>query len=154
MIDDQRIITTPEGVAKLKAELQQLKDVDRPEILQRIKDAKELGDLSENADYSDAKDQQAFIEGRILELETTLKNVEVAGPSGGAAVAIGSTVEVQGPNGSRKLRIVGATEANPSGGDISHESPLGRALFGRHAGDSVTVEAPSGTVQYTVKSVG
>lgn len=153
MMDDQRIITTSEGVAKLQAELKQLKDEDRPAILQRIKDAKELGDLSENADYSDAKDQQAFIEGRIMELETTLKNVEVAGPRSGAAAAIGSTVVVVGPSGEKTIRIVGATEANPSTGDISHESPLGRALFGSHVGDKVTVDAPSGPVAYTVKAV-
>lgn len=152
-MDEQRFITTPEGLAKLQAELKELKDVERPAILQRIKDAKELGDLSENADYSDAKDQQAFIEGRILEIETMLKNAEVAGPSGGAAVAIGSEVVVVGPSGERTMRLVGATEADPSSGAISHESPLGRALFGRHAGDQVTVEAPSGPVSYTVKAV-
>ncbi len=153
MMDEQRIMTTPEGLAKLQAELQQLKDVERPAILQRIKDAKELGDLSENADYSDAKDQQAFIEGRILELETTLKNVELAGPSSGAAVAIGGTVVVVGPSGERTLHIVGGTEANPSAGNISHESPLGKALFGRHVGDKVAVTTPNGEVTYTVKAV-
>ncbi len=153
MIDEPRIITTPEGLAKLTAELKQLKDDDRPAILQRIKDAKELGDLSENADYSDAKDQQAFIEGRIMELEATLKNAELAGPRSGTAAAIGSTVTVVGPNGERTLRIVGATEANPSSGDISHESPLGKALFGTRVGEKVVVDTPAGPASYTVNSV-
>ena len=153
MMDEQRFITTSEGLAKLQAELKHLKDVERPEILLRIKDAKELGDLSENADYSDAKDQQAFIEGRIMELEQMVKSAEIAAPSGGALVSIGSTIIVAGANGERTLRIVGATEANPSTGSISHESPLGKAFLGRHVGEEVTVATPAGSSTYTIRRV-
>lgn len=152
---DGKVILTAEGLRKLQDELTHLREVERPAVLVRIKEAKDMGDLSENADYQDARDQQAFIEGRILELEEKLKNAEVAAPtSGGGEVQIGSAVTVRGSSGERKLQIVGANEASPSDGLISHESPLGGALLGRRVGDKVNVKTPAGEISYEVVSIG
>lgn len=155
MKTDGKVILTAEGLKKLQEELAHLREVERPAVLIRIKEAKDMGDLSENADYQDARDQQAFIEGRILELEERLKNAEVAAPlTGGGEVQIGAGVTVRGPAGERKLQIVGASEANPSTGFISHESPLGDALLGRRVGDKVSVKTPAGETTYEVVSIG
>lgn len=145
-----------EKLEELKGELKYLQTAKRQEVAERLKRAKELGDLSENAEYMEARDEQAQVEGRILELEDIIKNAEVIEktPSTGV-VKIGSTVVVEkiGQSGERKFTIVGSNEANPSTGLISNESPLGRAFLGKKQGDSVTVTTPNGKVEYRIVSV-
>jgi transcription elongation factor GreA len=154
MLGDQTYLT-PEGLEKLKEELRQLKYERRKEIAEKIERAKELGDLSENAEYQEAKDEQGFIEGRILELEAIINTATiVTGPSGTKQVGIGSTVRVRQEDGDeRQFLIVGANEANPVEGKISNESPLGRALLGKHVRETVEVRIPRGMVTYTVKDI-
>lgn len=142
-----------EKLEELKNELQYLKTAKRQEVAERLKRAKELGDLSENAEYMEARDEQATVEGRILELEDIIKNAEVIEktPSTGV-VKVGSTVvaEKTGQPGERKFMIVGSNEANPAQGMISNESPLGRGFLGKKVGDSVQVTTPTGKVEYRV----
>lgn len=145
---------TKDGLAKLKAELKQLKTVKRKEIAGRIQEAKELGDLSENAEYAEAKTEQAFIEGRIIELENTLKNASVISEeASGEVVQIGSTVMLKAGDTDKQYTIVGSNEADPSKGLISNESPLGQAFLGKKVGDIVEVKVPKGVVKYKVIKV-
>ncbi len=145
---------TAEGLKKIKAELQQLKTVKRKEISERIKEAKELGDLSENAEYVDAKDEQSFAEGQILELEELIKNASVIqDQSGGFMVQVGSRILVKNSLGEQTFSIVGSQEADPSQGKISNESPLGQALVNRKVGDTVQVQTPRGPVPYTILKI-
>ena len=118
---------TSEGYEKLKQELEYLKKVKRPKISNRIKDAKELGDLSENAEYADAREEQSFTEGRIIELELMLKDVEVIKRKGSDpdTVEIGDTIVVENGSGLKEYTIVGSNEAEPASGRISNESPIG-----------------------------
>jgi transcription elongation factor GreA len=149
------VYLTAEGLAKLTAELNQLITVERPRVANRIHEAKLDGDISENAEYEDAKQEQSFLEGRIATLEGQLKNAEViAATNGGDRVSIGSKVVITGADGEETLTIVGSAEASPREGRISNESPVGVALMGRKKGDKVTVKAPAGPVSYTVVSVG
>jgi transcription elongation factor GreA len=149
------VYLTAEGLAKLTAELNQLITVERPRVAARIHEAKLDGDISENAEYEDAKQEQSFLEGRIATLEGQLKNAEViAATNGRDRVSIGSKVVITGADGEETLTIVGSAEASPREGRISNESPVGVALMGRKKGDKVTVKAPSGPVSYTVVSVG
>lgn len=153
MVDGQTYLTA-EGLERLKEELRVLKFVRRKEIAGKIERAKELGDLSENAEYQEAKDEQAFTEGRILELETILNTATVvAAPSGTKEVEIGSTARVRSNGDERTYVIVGANEADPAHGKISNESPLGRSLIGRHVGEEFEVVVPKGKVTYTVKEI-
>ncbi len=143
-----------EGLEKLKSELQYLKTTKRKDIAGRIATAKELGDLSENAEYSDAKEEQGLVESRILELEETLRHVElVKKPKKSTTVVIGTSVEVQSNDKTFKFEIVGSNEADPGNGKISNESPLGSALLEKKVGDSVEVKAPSGLVNYTITKI-
>ncbi len=145
---------TAEGLEKIKAELQELKTTKRKQIAERIKEAKELGDLSENAEYVDAKDEQAFAEGHILELEELVKNSSVIkNQSGGSTAQVGSRVVVKGPAGEQTFSIVGSNEADPAKGKISNESPLGQALAGKREGETVKVQTPKGEVTYTLKEI-
>jgi transcription elongation factor GreA len=145
--------TTKEGFENLKKELNELKSIRRPEISERIAQAKELGDLSENAEYHDAKEALAFLEGRIMELEELVSRAEVVEPGDTDEVSLGCTVVCDADGRERTYRLVGSNEADPSSGKISSESPLGRALIGKRAGESFEFEAPSGTVPYRVKDV-
>jgi transcription elongation factor GreA len=144
---------TKEGLEKLQAELQELVHVRRKEIAARIQEAKELGDLSENAEYQEAKNEQAFNEGRIEELEATLRNVQVITDGNGSdVIRVGSIVHAD--NGHHHtLHIVGSNEADPMHGKISNESPLGLSLLGKSAGDKVTITTPRGPVTYTITKV-
>ena len=143
-----------EGLEKLRHELEEMVSVTRPEIAQRIHDAKEHGDLSENAEYEDAKNEQAFVEGRIQTLESLIKNATLIDENhSNDHVQIGSTVKVSGPDGSQSFTIVGSTEAKPAEGRISNESPVGRALLGRKKGESVTVTVPAGDLDYKIVSI-
>lgn len=145
---------TAEGLEKLKAELKELKLVKRKEIVSRIQEAKELGDLSENAEYTEAKNEQSFIEGRIIEIENTLKNAEViADEPGSSQVLVGSTVTVKYGADQSTYTIVGSNEVNPSQGLISNESPLGHAFIGHMVGDVVEVKVPNGVARYTIVSI-
>jgi transcription elongation factor GreA len=139
---------TREGYQKLQEELDFLRTRKREEIANRLHEAMEGGELIENAEYEAAKNEQAFVEGRIKELEVLLATARVIEekPQSGDVIAVGSTVEIQeeGTDQKEKYTIVGAAEASPSEGRISNESPLGKALLNHHAGDKVQVDAPAG----------
>ncbi len=148
-------IITQEGYNKLKEELDFLSTVKRKEIAERIERAKELGDLSENAEYSEAKDAQALNERRILELADILKNVVVVDSVGNkkGEVDMGSKVKVQVNGKEKEYEIVSFNEADPLNGKISNESPLGMAFLGKKKGDELKVETPKGQVTYKIISV-
>ncbi len=155
MSDDQQMLTA-KGAAELRTELEDLVNVKRAALAAQLKDAISQGDLSENADYIDAKEQQAFLEGRIKYLENLLRTAtiidETATPRAAKEVQPGSTVTIQSDDESPETyRIVGAAEADPRNGKISNESPMGSALLGRREGDTVHVKTPSG--EWTVKIV-
>ena len=143
-----------EGEAALREELGLLVNVRRTEVAARIHDAKEHGDLSENAEYEEAKNEQAFVEGRIQTLEGMLKTAVIIEKGDSDHVALGSVVTVVSADGEETFAIVGSAEARPTDHKISNESPVGRALLGRRAGDTVIVKLPSGTdYTYTIKSI-
>ncbi len=144
-----------DGLDKLRAELDEMLSVRRPEIAQRIHDAKEHGDLSENAEYEDAKNEQAFVEGRIAALEAMIKNATLIDEHAATDhVGIGSTVTVAIDGETETFTIVGSAEAKPTDGKISNESPVGRALLGRRKGDKVVVKVPAGDFTYTITRIG
>jgi len=150
------VYLTKEGQQKIEDELQYLKTVRREEIALKLETAIRQGDLKENADYHDAKDEQGFIEGRIRDLEDSLRRAQVIedpGPSD--VVRVGSTVTVseEGFDEEETYNIVGAHEADPSNGRISNESPIGRALLGARAGDIVSAETPAGEIRFAVQSI-
>jgi transcription elongation factor GreA len=144
-----------EGLEKLKQELQERTEVKRPEIAQRIKEAKEQGDLSENAEFDAAKEAQSINEGRIEEIRQTLENAVIVtgGKNSNGVVTVGSSVIADCGKGPQDFVIVGVTESDPSKGFISNESPLGKALLGHKKGDSVDVRTPRGTDQYKILEV-
>jgi transcription elongation factor GreA len=143
---------TQEGLKKLEEELDYLRRVKRQEVAQRLHEAMEDGELIENAEYEAAKNEQAFVEGRILELEHMLAQAQVIEPGRSTGVVgIGSTVVIQeDANPAETYTIVGAAEANPREGLISNESPIGQALLDRKVGDDVEVRAPAGTIQLRI----
>lgn len=143
---------SPEGMEALKKELQELKTKKRQEIAKRLQEAKDLGDLSENAEYFEAKEAQSLNENRVVELEELLKNaVMIKTPSTEDVVRIGSTVETKSNNNNIEIfNIVGSAEAKPQEGKISNESPLGRAFLGKKAGDEFEVKTPGGVVTYKI----
>jgi transcription elongation factor GreA len=144
-------IISQEGYNKLKDELTLLSTVRRKEIAERIERAKELGDLSENAEYSEAKDAQALNEGRVLELTNTLKNVTVVqGSNSPDEITMGSKVTVKSDKGEKQYTIVSFNEADPAAGKISNESPLGVAFLNKHKGDQIEVETPKGRIKYKI----
>ena len=144
---------TPEGLKKIEEELATLKEK-RKEIADRIGEAVKLGDLSENAEYHEAKDAQGLNETRIAELEATIKNAEVVEKSGGTeTVGIGSTITVESATGKKEYTIVGSNEADPLKGLISNESPIGEAFLGHRVGDEVEFEAPAGVINYKILSI-
>jgi len=146
---------TSEGLEKLKQELEELKTVRRQEISKRIQRAKEMGDLSENAEYSEAKDEQAMNETRIMEIEETIKNITTIDDRhlNSDVVHIGSTLTVKCNGETKEFTIVGSNEANPSEGKISNETPLATAFLGHKAGDKVEVETPSGKTKYEIVKI-
>ncbi|WP_444240559.1 transcription elongation factor GreA [Eshraghiella crossota] len=153
---EKKNLMTYEGLKKLEDELQDLKVNRRKEVAQKIKEAREQGDLSENAEYDAAKDEQRDIEARIEEIEKILKNAEVADDEFGAGVInLGSTVTVYDCEFDEELvfKLVGSTEAKSLENKISNEAPLGKALIGKAAGDEVEVETPSGIMKYKVINV-
>ena len=154
---DKKNILTYEGLKKLEDELENLKVVRRKEVSQKIKEAREQGDLSENAEYDAAKDEQRDIEARIEELEKILKNAEVVAEEEADLdkESIGCSVKILDCEFDEELeyKIVGSTEANSLKGKISNESPVGKALLGKQVGDTVTVETPAGEFSYKVLSI-
>jgi transcription elongation factor GreA len=152
-VNNKPTYLSKDGLEKLRAELNEMVSVRRPEVANRIHDAKEHGDLSENAEYEDAKNEQAFVEGRIQTLEALIKNAIIIDEHHSTDhVQIGSTVSVESPDGSEAFTIVGSAEARPSEGRISNESPVGRALLGKKKGEKVIVKVPAG--DFTYKIVG
>lgn len=147
-------IITQEGYNKLKEEHDYLSTVKRREIADRIERAKELGDLSENAEYSEAKDAQALNEGRIMEILNILKNVTIVNKASDSdEVSMGSKVSVKLDGKEKEYTIVSFNEADPLNGLISNESPLGMAFLGKKKGDTVKVETPRGVVSYKINKV-
>lgn len=152
------VYITPEGLEKLKKELDELVNVRRPALAQRLHVAIKQGDLSENADYITAKEEQGFLEGRIQELEMAVRNAvlieENCGVDGRVTLGCHVTVVEDGYDDEETYHVVGHTEADPAHGKISNESPLGQALMGHQAGDVVVVHAPAGDIQFRVVSIG
>ena len=155
--EEQEIILTKEGLARLETELENLKSTRREELAERIKQAIAFGDLSENSEYEDAKNEQAFLEGRILNLEKTLRNARLMEESEVSAevVTLGSRVHLQETKSKKRMEyiLVSSVEANLQEGKISNESPVGKAIMGQKAGATVSVEAPVGTVKYKILRV-
>ena len=153
-----QIPVTVKGAALLKEELQSLRSVDRPNVIQAIAEARAQGDLSENAEYESAKEKQSFIEGRIAELEAKLSNLQIIDPTtlnAEGRVVFGATVNMEDLNSgdNRTYQIVGEDEADIKGGKISIGSPIARALIGKSAGDVAEVSAPGGIKEYEVIDV-
>jgi transcription elongation factor GreA len=147
---------TPEGAARLKAELEKLKGPQRQALAKRLREAIQMGDLSENADYHKAKEDQAFLEGRIQELEQILHNAviieEYVGPR--EVVSIGARVTIQEEDFPAEIyHLVGAQEADPANGKISHESPIGRALLNHRVGEVVEAETPGGKLKFKILKI-
>src|SRR5512134_3768796 len=150
----QQTYLTPEGAAKLKAELAELTGPRREELAQRLRAAIQMGDLSENADYHKAKEDQAFLEGRIQEIEAVLRSAVIVEKTRSDVVGVGSHVTVQEDNyDPEKYYLVGAKEADPRVGKISNESPIGRALMEHKVGDVVEAETPGGKLKIKILKV-
>ena len=154
--NSQVTLVTKEGLKKLEEELAQLKNVKRKEVAARIKEAISYGDLSENSEYEEAKNEQAFVEGRILELESKVKNAEIISEHQGTqTVQLGNGVTLKNlASGEKEVyTIVGSTEANPFDGKISNESPIGSVLLDRKKGDTVEAIVPGGKVKYEIVKI-
>ena len=155
-MDTKKIYLTKEGLKDLKAEYEQLVKIKRPDILERVSQARSMGDLSENAEYVAAREELSFIDGRIEELEELIKQavlIQETHNKGNHIVKLGSTVTVHIKGKKEIFMVVGEWEADPHEKKISHESPLGKALLGKRVGEKVQVEAPAGKIVYTIASV-
>ena len=150
---NNEFLLTADGIAALKDELHELITQKRPEIAVRLKEAKDDGDLSENAMYDAARDEQSFAEGRISEIEHILKHAKLIQTKGSSAVGLGSTVHLELEDGEQEYTIVGSTEANPDKGMISDQSPLGQALLGKKSGEAVEVSVPNGKMTYKIVKI-
>ncbi|MFZ6036065.1 MAG: transcription elongation factor GreA [Patescibacteria group bacterium] len=155
MTVEQNTFITKKGLEKLKAELDQLKNVKRAEIADRIQTAKELGDLSENAEYSEAKNAQAFVEGRIMEIETILRSATIIENTHNdhGIVQVGSKIKIKDDIGEREYVIVGSNESDPASGRISNQSPMGQAFLGKKKGDVVEIDLPVGTKKIEIVAI-
>ncbi len=150
----QQTYLTPEGAARLKAELAELTGPRREELAKRLRAAIQMGDLSENADYHKAKEDQGFLEGRIQEIEATLRTAIIVEKGQSGVVSVGSRVTVQEDNyDPETYYVVGAKEADPRKSKISNESPIGSALMGHKVGDVVEAEAPDGKIRFKILKV-
>jgi len=156
MSDSEKIYLTAEGEQELRKEYDQLVNEKRPALAIKLKEAVAQGDLKENADYHDAKEQQAFVEGRIQYLENVLRSAEIISNDGkNDIVRLGSevTIRFDGEDEDETYLIVGAAEANPSEGKISHESPIGKALINHKKGDKVRAQTPSGEIICKIRKI-
>lgn len=151
--DNNKVFLTPEGLEELKKELKELIEVKRPQVVQKIAQAREMGDISENSAYTSALEEQGFIEGRILELEEVIKRSVVSKGRTDGVVVVGCRVKVHVDGKEDEYCLVGAPEADPKVKKISYESPLGRALMGKKVGDKVEMDAPDGKIVYTILAV-
>ncbi|OGM18782.1 transcription elongation factor GreA [Candidatus Woesebacteria bacterium RIFCSPHIGHO2_01_FULL_38_10] len=150
----KKIQITKEGLEELKKELEELKNVKRPELVERLSDARTQGDLTENSDYHSAKNDLEFLDGRISEIEYVFRNAQVVASSSKNAVSVGTKVTLRTGRKEHVFYIVGEWEADPAGKKISHTSPLGKALIGKKIGEKVEVEAPAGKIIYEIVSIG
>jgi len=154
---DKPLYITEEGLRKLKDELEYLKGTKRHEVAERINRAKDLGDLKENAEYHDAKDEMGFVAGRIMELENSINRATIITKTDDDTVGIGSRVRVRyeaaGKEKEKTFTITGSAEADPLQGLISNESPLGQDLIGKRVGDRFEKEVPAGKTVYTVLAI-
>lgn len=148
-----KVYLTNEGFLEIEEELNHLKEVKRPEVIKALKDARALGDLSENADYDAARDEQAKVEGRIAELEKLLESAELIEKRDTDKVSLGTTVKIMYDDDEgdvEEYRIVGSKEADPSNNKVSNESPLAKAIMGAKVGEKCTVESPNGNYMVTI----
>ena len=153
---NKKMYLTKEGLEERKKEYEELLRSRRPEVVERLSRARDMGDLSENAEYTAAREELEFIDGRIAELEELLKQVVIiddSGKAGGKVVAIGSKVTLRMDGNKEEYSVVGEWEANPAERKISHESPLGKALIGKGLGDEVEVKAPAGKILYKIVAI-
>jgi transcription elongation factor GreA len=154
---DHPVLLTEEGLARLEKELEQLKAVRRPQVAERIRQAKELASTQNNAEYDDAKNDQAFVEGRILTLEKMIQDARIINEEEAhhaSSVQIGSTVHLVDAEGKKiQYTIVGSAEADPKSGRISNESPVGLALLGKRVGDEVQASVPKGLLRFTLTKI-
>jgi len=155
---EKEVLLTREGLAELEAQLDELKNVKRLQVAERLKIAISYGDLSENSEYEDAKNEQAMIDGQIAELESKIRNatvIELDKSKGKKSVVVGSTVKLHNLTRDIEMEytIVGSTEADPDKMRISNESPVGHAILGHKKGDIVDVEVPKGVMQYKIVSI-
>jgi transcription elongation factor GreA len=150
---EQPTHVTAEGLSSMQSELERLKTVERPQVVERVKNARELGDLRENADYEAARNEQSFLEGRVLEIEQRLRTAVVIKEESGGSISMGSTVVYEVDERRDELRIVGSTESDPSAGMISAASPVGKALLGHREGDDVIVTTPAAQIHYRIVEV-
>lgn len=154
-MDEKPVLLTKEGLRALEDELEQLVNVRRTEVAERIRQARDFGDIAENAEYTEAKNEQSLVEGRIQTLEAMVRNAVMIEeePRQRGVVAVGSQVRVSSDEGEESYSIVGAAEADPLAGRISNESPLGRALLGHRPGDEVEWTSPIGTSRVKILSI-
>ena len=155
---DKPVLLTPEGRKKLEAELKQLREVRRVEVADRLKASKEFSDTTDNAEFEEAKNEQAFVEGRVLTIERMLSHAVLIDSEQASAardhVSIGSRVKLVDEEGeTEEYHIVGSAEANPREGRISNESPVGEALLGKRVGDRIEVVVPAGTTRYKISEI-
>jgi transcription elongation factor GreA len=157
MAQKKEVLLTEEGLAKVKAELEELKTKKRAEVALRLKEAIAQGDLSENAEYDAAKEEQAFIESRIVTLENMVRNAKIINQDSQNKnfVSVGTKVTIQEvPEGEKETyTIVGSAESDPLSGKISNESPIGAELIGKREGETVRVPVPSGTIEFKIISI-
>jgi len=152
---EREVVLTEEGYNKLKEEIEHLQTVKVPEVAQRIKEAREFGDISENSEYDDAKNEQAWVESRIIEVTQILARATVVdAPTRSDKVSLGSKAKLESANGVTVYQVVGSAEADPSNNKISNESPVGQAIMGRKRGDAVKVTTPTGKIiEYKILSI-
>lgn len=155
MAEMQKTLMTKEGLEKMQKELEDLRTTKRAEVAQRLKEAIAMGDLSENSEYDEAKNAQAFLEGRIVQLEQQIRTAQIIVKGKKNRIDVGSTVTIEDMEEYVKetVTIVGSAESNPFEGRISNESPVGRALVGAKAGDIVEADAPNSVIKYKVISI-
>lgn len=155
MAEMQKTLITKEGLEKMQKELEDLRTTKRVEVAQRLKEAIAMGDLSENSEYDEAKNAQAFLEGRIVQLEQQIRTAQIIVKGKKNRIDVGSTVTIEDMEEYVKetVTIVGSAESNPFEGRISNESPVGRALVGAKAGDIVEADAPNSVIKYKVISI-
>lgn len=156
-MDAKKVYLTKEGIAELKKEYQELNSDKRPKVLERMTQARSMGDLSENGEYTAAREELSFIDGRIDELEELLKQavlIDEVKKTSKSVIGMGSTVTVKTNGKEEVFMVVGEWEADPANKKISHESPLGKALLEKKVGETVEVEAPAGKITYTILSIG